>query len=99
MSYSQHMAEDARLVILRALAKEVDYRLNESLLEKVLDSFGHRATRTFVRDQMRWLEREVQAVTITEAGSVLVATITRRGLDHVERKTIIEGVARPSPEV
>lgn len=28
----------------------------------------------------------------------MVAAITRSGVDHVERRAIIEGVARPSPE-
>lgn len=96
-TYEQHVTEDARLVILRELAAQVNYSLNEALLEKVLERFGHRATRDFVRNQLRWLEQEVQAVTLVEAGSILVATITRRGLDHVARKTVIEGVARPSP--
>jgi hypothetical protein len=35
---------------------------------------------------------------VTEIGTIMVAAITRSGVDHVERRTIIEGVARPSPE-
>ena len=40
---------------------------------------------------------ELGAVTLREAGTVLIATITRAGIDHVERRGIIEGVLRPSP--
>jgi hypothetical protein len=29
----------------------------------------------------------------------MIAELTRRGRDHVERRTVIEGIARPSPEV
>ena len=95
-SYKEHMAADARLVILRTLAKERDYRLNETILTAALDSFGHRQSREWVRTQLRKLE-VLGAVTLTEAGSVLVATVTRTGLDHLDLRTTIEGVLRPSP--
>ena len=98
MSYEEHVRKDARLIILRELADQVNYSLNEALLEKVLERFGHRATRDFVRNQLRWLEQEAGAVTLVEAGSVMVATVTQAGLDHVNRKRVLEGVARPSPE-
>lgn len=97
MSYEEHVAEDARLIILRQLAEETDGRLNETILTAILDQFGHRRSRDWVRTQMRKL-RELGAVTISDAGSVMVAAITRAGLDHVERRSMIEGVARPSPE-
>jgi hypothetical protein len=64
----------------------------------VLETFGHRKSRDYLRDQLRWLE-EMGAVTLTEAGTVLIAELTRRGRDHVERRVVIEGIARPSPEV
>ena len=35
---------------------------------------------------------------LTEAGTVLIAELTRAGLDHVERRAFLEGVERPSPE-
>ena len=97
MSFEEHMRGDARLVILRTLSEQRDYRLNETLLIKALETFGHNRSRDFVRDQLRWLETEVAAVTLTEAGSVLIATLTKKGLDHVERRVVIEGIHRPSP--
>jgi hypothetical protein len=87
-----------RLIILRELVAQPDYRLNETLLLRVLETFGHRRSRDYLRDQLRWLD-EMGAVTLTEAGTVLIAELTRRGRDHVERRTVIEGIARPSPEV
>jgi len=98
VNYDEHMTEDARLIILRELAAQPDGRLNEVLLEKVLDAFGHRRSRDWIRTQLRKLQ-ELGAVRTTEAGTVLVAAITRAGMDHVERRSIIEGVARPSPEL
>jgi hypothetical protein len=95
--FRQYIAADVRLIILRDLAVQPDYRLNETLLLRVLETFGHRKSRDYLRDQLRWLE-EMGAVTLTEAGTVLIAELTRRGRDHVERRVVIEGIARPSPE-
>jgi hypothetical protein len=91
------IAADVRLIILRELMGQADYRLNEVLLSRVLETFGHRKSRDYLRDQLRWLE-DLGAVTLAEAGTVMIAELTRRGRDHVERRVVIEGIARPSPE-
>ena len=96
MSFDAYLTEDARLVILKELVRQPDGALNETILVRVLDSFGHRRSRDWLRTQLRAMA-DVGAVTITQAGSVMIATITRAGQDHVERRTIIEGIARPSP--
>lgn len=96
MSYEEFAVADARLVILRELAKQTDGRLNETLLTVTLDTFGHRRSRDWVRNQIRKLE-ELGAVRVTEANTMLIASITRVGMDHVERRSFIEGVGRPSP--
>jgi hypothetical protein len=38
------------------------------------------------------------AVTLVDTQSVIIATLTQKGLDHVERRIVITGVKRPSPE-
>ncbi|ODR93539.1 hypothetical protein AUC70_11795 [Methyloceanibacter stevinii] len=96
--FAQHKAADARLVILRGLARETDHALNETLLQTLLDSFGHNVGRDYVRTQLRALEA-LGAVRLVEAGTVFVAVLTQTGLDHVQRRSILEGVARPGPEV
>jgi ribosomal protein L12E/L44/L45/RPP1/RPP2 len=96
-SYDDYVAGDARLTILKELARQGDGRLNETIITTVLDTFGYRRSREWVRTQLRKLE-EVGAVHLVEAGSVLIAAITRAGIDHVERRSFLEGVARPSPE-
>lgn len=96
-NYAEYLEGDARLCMLRELAKQSDGRLNEIALTKVLDDFGYRRSRDWVRTQMRKLD-ELGAVRNTEVGTVLVAMITRAGTDHVERRSTIDGVARPSPE-
>lgn len=93
--FEQYLTEDARLVILKALAKEINATLNETILTRVLDTFGHNRSRQWVRTQLVKL-RELGAVRIAEAGSVYIATLTQAGLDHVERRSPIDGVAVPS---
>jgi hypothetical protein len=94
--YSEVLTADGRLIILRELSRQTDGRLNETILMSVLDSFGHRRSREWVRQQLRAL-KDVGGIAITEAGSVMIAEITRAGLDHVDRRAVLEGVARPSP--
>ncbi len=97
VSFEEHSARDARLVILRGLNDQTDGRMNEALLTQLLLTFGHNRSREYVRTQLNKL-KELDAVTIVQAGTVMIASITRAGIDHVERRSIIEGIARPSPE-
>lgn len=92
---SELIAKDARLVILKELAGQVDGRLNEVALIHVLDAFGIKRSREWVRTQLLALA-ELDAVTVEEVGTVMVASLSRRGHDHVERRAVIDGVARPS---
>ena len=88
--------EDARLIILRELQSQDNYALNDLLLREVLEGFGISRTREWVREEIAYLER-VGAVTRTTAGTVVVAKLLPKGLEHVERRLVIEGVKRPSP--
>jgi hypothetical protein len=97
MDYPEFVTQDARLIILKELARQTSGSLNETILTAVLDSFGHRRSRDWVRTQLRQME-ELGALRCVETGSVLIASITRSGADHCERRSFIEGIARPSPE-
>ncbi|MDD7908548.1 hypothetical protein PUV47_01355 [Pseudovibrio exalbescens] len=99
MEYQEHVNQDVRLIILKALHEQDDYALNSSILQALLESYGHTESRSYIHNQLRWMERNVQAVKLTEAGSILVATLTSAGRDHVERRARLEGIKRPSPEV
>lgn len=96
--FSRHMEEDARLVMLKELAAQTNYTLNESILHAVIEAFGHNRSRDWLRTQMRAME-ELGAVSLTQAGSVLIAVISPAGIDHVLRRRVIEGIARPSAGV
>lgn len=92
--YNEFVTVDARLVILRALAEQPDGRLNDSLLADVLDVYGHHRSRDWIRQQLRYLA-DIGAVKNTDINGIMVAAITRLGVDHVERRTELEGVKRP----
>ncbi|SFZ85988.1 hypothetical protein SAMN02983003_3160 [Devosia enhydra] len=95
-SYAEFVDHDVRLIILKALADETNRSLNDSLLQAVLETFGHSKTRDYVRNQITWLEAEVGAVKTRPAGSTIIATLTQDGLDHVEHRRVLQGVKRPS---
>lgn len=92
---SDAIVADARLAILRELANQVDGRLSEQLLKRVLDIFGIRRDRDWIRTQLRKLDM-LGAVELKSVGEMLVAQITRAGRDHVEERAVIEGVTRPA---
>tara|TARA_B100000678_G_scaffold215337_1_gene182633 strand:+ start:1078 stop:1374 length:297 start_codon:yes stop_codon:yes gene_type:complete len=91
---SDAIAGDARLEILRELCRQVDGRLSEPMIRRVLDAYGVRRDRDWIVTQLRKLEA-LSAIELT-GKPVLVAHITRAGRDHVDERAIIEGVTRPS---
>lgn len=95
MSMDLLIRQEARLTILRALDEQSDGRLNSELLRVTLEQFGITKSRDWVHDELNWLQ-EMGAVTVIAAGTVRVATLTSKGADHVQRRTVIEGVKRPS---
>ncbi|SCW61657.1 hypothetical protein SAMN02927924_01683 [Sphingobium faniae] len=95
MSYEERVAQDARLIILKELASQVDGRLNEVALQHVLDAFAVKRSREWVRTQLRKLA-ELEALRLQELGTVMVAELRSLGRNHVERREIIDGVSRPS---
>lgn len=88
--------QEARLVMLRHMAGEANYSLSESLAVPLLDQFGISKSREWIRAEFGVLE-EIGAVRLSQAGSVMIATATARGLDHVAGRTVLDGVKRPSP--
>jgi hypothetical protein len=88
--------EDARLIMLRELHAQSNYSLNDSLLRETLEGFGIAKTRDWVREELNFLA-DVGAVSRISVGSVVVATLLQKGVEHVERRLTIQGVKRPSP--
>lgn len=90
------LIEDQRLVILRCLAKCPGYSANDSILDDVLEQFGHRISRDLVRNHIRWLE-EQGLLSVETAGNTLTTQITQRGIEVSAGESLVEGVKRPAP--
>lgn len=104
MSFQQEAAEaltqDVRLVILAELAGQRDETLSSPIITRLIDSMGYRRSHDWIETQLRKLE-DLGAITLREAdisglGRVLIATLTRTGRDHVERRSELAGVSRPA---
>lgn len=87
--------ERARLIILKALAEQVNGSLDSSMIEEIMPSFAIRETRLWIHEQMEYLA-DRDAVTLTKAGTVMIATLNKRGRRHLQRDIAIEGILRPS---
>lgn len=89
------LRESARLIILKALAAQVDETLHSDFLVEKLREFGIRKDRGWIHDELHWL-RDMGAVTTFAAGTIQVATLTEKGHRHLQREIAIDGIQRPS---
>ncbi|MBL4799821.1 MAG: ArsR family transcriptional regulator [Oleispira sp.] len=93
MAYRDILKGDQRLVILRAL-EESNGTLNDSVLQKVLDTYGHKISRDKVKTHLHWLE-EQEFIEIESLLSTDVAIITARGHDIANGRAHVPGVGVP----
>jgi len=96
MNFNELLTQDQRLVILRALAQDLGYSHNESIIHSIMERFGHKVSRDKVRTHLSWLS-EQGLVTLEEVVGYYVATITTRGVDVANGAAIVPGVKRPGP--
>lgn len=96
IDYAKKLREDGRLIILKALAEQVNDTLASNVLQDtVLPVFGIRQDRAWVHLQLDYLEN-LGAIAVVNAGTVKVATLTGIGQKHLDRLIAVEGVTRPS---
>jgi hypothetical protein len=96
--FSDYKLRDLRLTLLKSLKAQGDRTANEKILQLEAKQFGLAYPREVIRSELRFLER-LGALGVREAGSVMIATLKRRGDDHLERLIELEGVDAPSLEV
>lgn len=89
--------EDRRLVILRFLEEEPDYRMNVSLLQDALDLMGHKVGRDVILADGSFLA-DIGLITVEYVGDVQLFKLTSRGADVAQGRTKVPGVKRPSPK-
>ena len=100
MALAELLAEDRRLIVLRALEQATGYSLNEHVLRTGLDAFGHRVGGDILRADLDWLE-EHRLLAITRldgpTGKLWIASLTNSGQDVAQGRRHV-GVARPRAE-
>lgn len=93
---SDFVAPDARLWILHILKDQVDGRLNELLIRRVLDTkYGINRDRDWVVTQLRKLEM-LGVIELIPTGTLLVAKITPMGRNFLDEQLVVEGITLPS---
>ncbi|MBU2967072.1 ArsR family transcriptional regulator [Amphritea sp. 2_MG-2023] len=96
MPFAKFEQEDRRLVLLRLLAEDTDYKINSSILQQGLGMYGHSISRDKLHSEIAWLT-EQDLVSYEELNSVQVVTLTQRGLDVAQGRAVVPGVKRPGP--
>ena len=100
MSLADLLAEDRRLVILRALTEVPGYEANESVMRTALAHYGHRTGADMVRADLEWLETHgllrVERLP-TQSGTLWLSSLTTAGRDVAEGAATHPGVKRRGP--
>ncbi len=96
MAYAQFEQEERRLVVLRLLSEDADYRTNSSMLEQGLELYGLNVSRDRLHTDLVWLA-EQDLLTAEQVQSVMVVKLTQRGLDVANGRAQVPGVKRPGP--
>mgnify|MGYP003365331794 CR=1 FL=1 len=101
-NWDQRCAEDARLAILAELAQQDDATLNSRSLARIVEAVAPRRPREWIETQLDWLKSmgviKLTASNLPGLGPVGIATLTRTGRDHVERRVRIAGITIPADE-
>ena len=96
MSFARFELEDMRLVLLRMLAEDADYKINTSILQQGLELYGHSISRDKLHTEIAWLS-EQELVSAEQLNTVQVVTLTQRGLDVAKGRSVVPGIKRPGP--
>lgn len=91
-AFSEHL----RLTLLRLLSGAPGYTANSSILHSAVADFGFSASRDQVRTELAWLE-EQGCLRTKPVETLVVATLTERGMDCAEGRCRIPGIQPPAP--
>ena len=96
MSFSETLAEDQRLFVLRLLAELPGYSSNVSALQSALAMFaGHHLSRDAALALVDWLQEIGLVTTVQLDPNIRVVKLTSRGADVAAGTASVSGVKRP----
>lgn len=96
-SYREMAMQDLRLVVLRMLASAPSYAANVYIIGRELERNGHHESKDSIQTQLAWLAEQGLVHLVTDP-PLVVATLSDRGLDVAQGRSIAPGVQRPRPE-
>lgn len=98
-TFTERLREDRRLVILRLLSEQPQYRMNSSNIHTGLYALGIAASRDDVNTDTHWLRDQglLKISDVPEVPTLHVCELTARGYDVVTGSVQVPGVSRPSP--
>lgn len=96
LTFRERVAASRRLAILRLLAEAPTYEASQTLLYQALDDQALGASDDQVHDDLLRLA-ELELVATTDVAGVILAKITKRGIDVAQGRARAAGVARPRP--
>ncbi len=96
MNFAQFQQADRRLCLLLALEQAAGYEANHFLLHQFLDFNGHNVSHDLVITEGQWLA-EQGLLTIKTMQDSHIFTLTTKGVDCANGRTIVHGVKRPLP--
>ncbi len=97
-NYADYMNEHVRLAVLRLLAEQPTYSANDSVLTTAVGALGLPCTRDQMRHQLAWLGEIGMVTLLSPLTGVTVATLTERGGDVAQGRSLVPGIQRPSPK-
>ena len=95
-AFANHLTEDRRLVVLRALYAASQYRMNGFLLQRFCERVGHGVSTVALEADLAWLQ-EAGLLMVERLEGVTVATLTVRGVDVATGRATVPGVQTPQP--
>lgn len=95
IDYENLKREEARLIILKELSIQANESLSSSMMEPALNAFAIYEERPWIHQQLDYMMK-MGAVTLVEAGTVRIASLTPAGWKHLRRQEFIDGIKRPS---
>lgn len=87
-----------RIIMLQGMENDNDYSLSNEMLQRLLVAYGHGVGVSQVNEQIQWLKEQNLVTTEDLGNGIIVAKLTRLGLDVAKGHACVEGVDRPIPE-
>lgn len=86
-----------RLAALRLLDDQPGYQANDSVLHQAVNALGLPCTRDQIRGHIAWLAEQRLVTSIEPGNGLIIVTLTERGSDVANGRSVTTGVQRPSP--